>query len=572
LPADRVEELAKMPTRSTTRLIACVVMLVSALAAVRASATQEASAPPAAPTGAEEPARAATAAEERQRVALARLAAGDVAGTIEGLATVRAQGLASPPELALLGALYLEAGRAAEAREVLAPLAEADPADPAVLYNAGRAALAEGDVAAGRRLLERSVAAVPLSPAGRELGLLLARQGDVVGAYRLLRPWSLRNPDDVEARVTAASLALQLERPGEAEELVAALPADDPAARLLRGRARVARGDAAGALEQLVPLRAAHPPGLELEVTAALAEAHLLAGDAAGARGVLADKTVAHPRLAVLLARAQRAGGDLAGARATLAPFVERLPAEAAAVGDPRIPAAVAAEQGLTLLAGGDRTGGIELLRRATRLYPADAAVWTAMADALAADGRQGEAASARAQAATLEAARQRHDAAAGNGELGAEAMQARRLLSEGRLADALALLEKAASASPQDVGVRMLHAQALLQAGRGAEALAAAEVAVQLRPGEPNVLYLRGAVLIGMRRFDEAEAQLREVILRQPEHAAALNDLAMVVFARGDVDGARALLQRALAASPGDPRVTASLEQLERAARPSGG
>src|SRR5215203_2209478 len=208
---------------------------------------------PGAPAGAETPKRPLTSAETRFQEALSLIDKGDAAGTIRILEALRKEKQATPPMLSLLGAVYLQEKRAKDALDVLRPLADSEETDPALLYNAGRAALALGQTDVGQRYLERSVAKMPLSPAGRELGLLLSRQGRISEAYRLLRPWALRN-SDLETKIIGANLALRLERPVEAEEILSGLPEKEPAIQLLRAQARIQRGDGKAALALLQPL------------------------------------------------------------------------------------------------------------------------------------------------------------------------------------------------------------------------------------------------------------------------------------------------------------------------------
>ena len=136
--------------------------------------------------------------------------------------------------------------------------------------------------------------------------------------------------------MAAASLALQLERPQEAEELLLEQSQDDPAIRLLRGRIQTAKGDGAGAVALLEPLLAKHPQGMDLELRRALAEAYLAAQRPAEAAKMLAGKTGNHPALVLLLGRAEHRAGNAAAALATLKPFADKLPADRSAVGDPR--------------------------------------------------------------------------------------------------------------------------------------------------------------------------------------------------------------------------------------------
>src|SRR5215210_7075420 len=116
----------------------------------------------------EAPKEPLTPADAKFQEALALIEKGDAAGAIRIVEGLRQEKQATPPMLSLLGAVYLQENRAKDALDVLRPLAESADADPAVLYNAGRAALALGQGAAGQRFLERSVEKMPLSPAGRE--------------------------------------------------------------------------------------------------------------------------------------------------------------------------------------------------------------------------------------------------------------------------------------------------------------------------------------------------------------------------------------------------------------------
>ena len=242
-----------------------------------------AAAQPAAPQAQPAPAPELTPADRKFQEAVVLVRKGDVAGAIKILEEMRKEGAAQPPHLSLLGALYVEQGRAKEAMAILAPLAAPEDADPAVLYNAARAAITMRNVPEAQRYLERSVAKVPMSPATRELGLLLSRQGRVVEAYRYLRPWSLSDPNDLEVRMIAATLALRLERPAEADEILSGLPEKEPAIQLLRAQARIQRGDGKGALAILQPIEKDHPASFDLEVRRTLAEAHLAAKDPASA-------------------------------------------------------------------------------------------------------------------------------------------------------------------------------------------------------------------------------------------------------------------------------------------------
>ena len=414
---------------------------------------------------------------------------GNSAGAIRSLEELRKDPSFPARGATLLAALYLQAQRPKDAMVLLQPLADAPDAPPAVLYNAGRAALALHDTATGERYLRRSLASQPDSPAARELGLLVGRQGKAVEAYQLLRPWVLQNPLDREPAMTASLFAIRLERPAEALQMLQNL-ADDPAVRLLRGQAQVGLGDGKAALQTLAPLAASHPPGVDLEVRRALAEAHLLAGQPAETIQLLSGKTAGHPPLALLLAKAQQATGDTPGALATLAPFASQLPDGAERLGDPRPAAAIAVEYGTLLVASKRAPEAVPVLERATRIYPTDAASWTGLSQALAAAGRAKDAAAAKVRADALRQAQPAAPspaarpaaapaapaaraaapvpAAAPDAPMSPELQEALRLMKAGEGDEALAMAKKAAAADPKDprpltVQVRLFMAQKLL-------------------------------------------------------------------------------------------------------------
>ncbi|MFL6202913.1 MAG: tetratricopeptide repeat protein [Thermoanaerobaculia bacterium] len=514
------------------------------------------------------PKRPLTPAETRFQEALALIDKGDVAGTIKILEALRQEKQATPPMLSLLGAVYLQEKRAKDALDVLRPLADLADADPAVLYNAGRAALALGQGEAGQRYLERSVEKMPLSPAGRELGLLLSRQGRIIEAYRLLRPWALRD-SDLETKIIGATLALRLERPVEAEEILAGLPEKEPAIQLLRAQARIQRGDGKAALALLQPLEKNHPASFDLEIRRSLAEAHLAAGNPAAALQVLQGHTGNHAGLILLVAKAQRQSGNAQAAMATLKPLVDQLPADAKAVGDPRPAAGVAVEYGRLLLGSGNAAGAVPMLEKATRLHPGSREAWEVYAEALTAAGRAQDAAQAKQKAKEIEeAAAAPPPAPARQAETYTpNVSEAMRLMSEGQNEKALAAARRETAANPASAPGRGLEVQILLRLKRFPEALKAAEAAVQADPKNPDFIYQRGAVQIAMRKLSEAEKDLRKALEMAPRHTPAMNDLAVLKMLQNKPDEAQALLKQVLAINPDDANAKASLENLKKMA-----
>lgn len=496
--------------------------------------------------------------------AIQKVESGDAAGAIRELEAQRAAKTASPQGLALLGTLYLQQGKAQEALAVLKPLADAQNADPAVLYNAARAAftLKQGEV--GAAYLQRGAQAAPDSPAARDLGLLVMRQGRLVEAYTLLYPWAAAHPLDAEARLAAASLAVQLERPQEAEEFLSAagVKQDDPAIRLLRGRILTQKGDGAGAVALLEPLGQNHPPAMDLEIRRALAEAYLVANRPADAVKQLAGRAGQHPGLALLLGRAQRKAGDNAGALATLKPFADKLPADTASVGDPRPVLGIALETGTLLTETGRAAEAVPVLEKATKLYPQSPPAWEALAKALEGAGRKDDAAQARAR--MNEIFRATAAPAAEGGSVSPNLQEAGIAMATGQTEKALEAVRRELATSPGNPMARALEIRVLLTLKRKEEALKIAEEALRQKPDDPQLLYLRGAVQMAFFNWQAAEKDLRRALELAPRHTAAMNELAVVLMTRNEKTEAKALLERVLQINPQDQVARASLATLK--------
>ncbi|HEV3456885.1 MAG TPA: tetratricopeptide repeat protein [Thermoanaerobaculia bacterium] len=408
--------------RLTATASLCLMLCCSAAVPVAAAPTTVP--PPASPAsaggtaaaGGEAPAASAAAApspaDARLQEAIALASKSKFKEAIAKLEVLRRDPACPPRALSLLGILYVKDHRPKEAMAVLQPLAAAPNAEPAVLYNAGLAALAEHDLPHAQGYFTRAVVLQPKSPASRELGLLYAHEGHVVEAYSLLRPWSLLDPADGEARLTAATLALQLARPAEAEQLIAGMDANDPAIALMHGKILVQQGDGKGAVAVLAPLMARHPPGMELELRRSLAEAQLLAGQPAAAVELLKGHVGNHPVVALVLARAQHKAGDILGALVTLRPFADQLPADAKGLGDPRPPTGIAVEYGRLLVDAGRSPEAVTVLEKATHILPQSQEAWQSLSQAYGAAGRRSDSQAAAAKAEELAKAAQAPPAA----------------------------------------------------------------------------------------------------------------------------------------------------------------
>ncbi len=552
------------------------VLLAAPLSAVQTSPAAK----PAAPLGTAGAAPASVPPLQKAvESAIADVQAGKKDAAFLKLKAIEKDPAVTLPLLSLVGALYMEVGRPLDALAVLQPLADDEDSQPAVLYNAGRAALMVGRTDAGRIYLTRSVLKQPDSPAARELGLLTAREGHVVEAYSMLRPWALRNPSDLEARLMAANLAVQLERGDDALQLLSGRPDTDPAIRLLHGKALVLKKDGPGAVALLKPLLAKHPAGMDLEIRRSLAEAEMLAGQPAEAVKLIDGKTGERPALVLVLARAQRQAGNAAAAAATLKPLADKLPAAAAAntIGDPRPAAGIAMEYGSLLVDGGHAAEAVPFYEKATAYHPRNPDAWKGLARALDAAGRKPEAQKALAQAAEVAKplARPTAPAAAAN-EAPAQAaataepplspglQKALQLMNEGQLDPALAAVRQEIATS-KDPRARLIEFRILLNLKRPDDALKAADAALATDPQNADYIYLRGASEMALQRFSSAEQDLRRTLQVQPRHLAAMDDLAVLLMRSNRRDEARKLLQQVLQINPQDKVAAANLEQLNK-------
>lgn len=539
-------------------------------------------APPAAAQDPAPDAPPATAEEARDLLlrAMAEVEEGRLEEAIGILEPVRGWSEPPPQALAVLGALYVEADRPEEALAVLGPLTDGEDAPAAVLYNAGRAALAVGQIQRADRLLARSVELEPGTPAARELGLLRGSLGAVRDAYRLLVPWARSHPEDEEARRAAALAALRLRRVPTAEELLAELPQTEPENKMLWGHLLILKGEPHGAVSLLAPLLPSGEPSgspdggltpeLETDVRQVLTEAYVQIGEAGKAVEVL-EGHVTSAGSALLLARARYQSGDLEGALATLAPLAEPVVGQDHDPDDPRwgVATEIVREYGRWLVAAGRPEEAIPYLEIATEREPGRKETWQALGQALAGAGRREEARDALAEFQRLaeeagpETERTERARLAREDPTAAALERARRLVDEGRREEALELVHSEAEVALDDPRPRLFESWLLLVMARPDQALEAVEEVLARYPESSDALHQRGAVLLALDRPEEAEAAFRRALELAPGHVPTLNDLAILLIVQGERAEARELLERVLEIRPEDERAKATLERL---------
>lgn len=126
-------------------------------------------------------------------------------------------------------------------------------------------------------------------------------------------------------------------------------------------------------------------------------------------------------------------------------------------------------------------------------------------------------------------------------------------LLDLGNALEAIACLEGAAVRDPNRVDLRFRLGMAYERVGRYAEALVCYEF-TRKRGGDPRAAQGRANCLLGLGRLNEAIVALEELLRQQPERAELHANLAVAQANLGDLHGALATIERALALRPDFP------------------
>lgn len=413
-----------------------------------------------------------------------------------------------------------------------------------------------------------------------------------------------RDPSDAQSFLTLGRIYMEEDQPEKAaevfRELVDNLPQQRTAYALLVES--LMRSNKAAEAEKTLREILGFDPG-SLEARLALADLQSQRGDAAAVLETLKsapEETRDDPRLRRQLAWALYQGGDLEGALAAV---------EALRVKDPE-GQSLALLKGLILAAQGRNEEALDLLSRVRESQPKDLALaataarvmqragrrdeaarlLTGLGEALAKDGKAGEAAQVRMEAAQMLAdgkdwakvgpalgpLLKDADAAV---RLPAVLLQAEALAQDERYAAALDLLAR----EPESPAVASKRAEVLTRAGREEEArqvfatlaagdeastLAAAQAWQRLdqhqesipilekltaaRPDQPVLGFLLGAAYERTQQTDKAIAELRRVVKIDPEFHAALNYLGYTMAeANTHLEEALDLVTRAVALDP---------------------
>lgn len=139
-------------------------------------------------------------------------------------------------------------------------------------------------------------------------------------------------------------------------------------------------------------------------------------------------------------------------------------------------------------------------------------------------------------------------------------------LARQGKLAEARALVRALPESGPADVRAKLLaEAQLLRDVKRWSDAHAVLAEANRRFPDDADLLYEQSMMSEKLNRLDEMEQLLRRVIALKPDFHHAYNALGYSLADRNvRLPEAKALIQKALELSPGEPFITDSLGWVE--------
>src|SRR6218665_707395 len=142
----------------------------------------------------------------------------------------------------------------------------------------------------------------------------------------------------------------------------------------------------------------------------------------------------------------------------------------------------------------------------------------------------------------------------------------------EGRLEEALALLQRALAAAPEAIGVMNAIGLVLNRLGRFEEAVTAYGEALAREPRFAPALANRATALMGQAKLNAARADYEAAAGTGPGNVLAANGLAALALRRGDPAEARRQAEAVLAREPGFPGAVMTLAGADLAAGRAGG
>ena len=134
----------------------------------------------------------------------------------------------------------------------------------------------------------------------------------------------------------------------------------------------------------------------------------------------------------------------------------------------------------------------------------------------------------------------------------------------QGRMAEALALLQRAVLIAPNDIGSRNALGLCLLRLERPADALTHFQALLALDPTVPYAYVSYGNALWALGELSAAEANFRRALDLDANQGIALTRLAQIAANRGSYPEARAWAEKALTLAPGFPDAVLALGAAE--------
>jgi Tfp pilus assembly protein PilF len=133
-------------------------------------------------------------------------------------------------------------------------------------------------------------------------------------------------------------------------------------------------------------------------------------------------------------------------------------------------------------------------------------------------------------------------------------------LMAQAKYDAAARHVEEALRLKPNGGELHLSYASLLQRLGRGDEAGPHYEAAVRLMPDSPEAHYNYAAFLASTGKEKDALSELQRVVQLKPDHVDAQLRLADALFAKSDLEGAKA---HYLAALRGDPKLTVAYNSL---------
>ena len=414
---------------------------------------------------------------------------------------------------ALRGEALLALGRTVEAREVFSRLLARHSEQPEALLGLARIAALEQQLPSAELLVEQALRVQPASLDGLRLqGDLQRMQGRHAEAQRSYRQILALAPDDTQAHIDLANLALQ----------------DN-------------RFDEAGA--QLSTARKTAPNNLGVLQTQALLDFRQGRPKAALAALQQVLKAVPEHMPALLLSGAvQLALGSPQLAENALQPFLAAHPAHPYAN---KMMASI-------LLLRGKNDAAIDLLLPLLKTLPEDVELLSLAGEAHLRARRYALAGGYFEKASTLAPETPRLHAALGISRLGL-----------GETARAINELERASALDSKTPQTGTMLALTLLRNKDNARALATVQAMERQHGGNPLLHNLKGGVYLALHDAAAARASFEQALRLDALYLPALANLAQLDQAENKPQLARQRYQHALAKSPGNAEIQAALAKL---------